>query len=104
MTSVEAGGEATGVNVGGLSGLRCEAPTHSCVTSVEADGESAFLSMGLGFLGWRSLPVAVRQGVAKRCRLSWLANSALVYEPQMRGEEGSCGVSANEYSCTQEPK
>ncbi len=59
------------------------------------------------------------QGVTKKCRLSWLTNSALVYEPkwgergwvarsriwaQMKGEGVSCGVSANEYSCTQEPK
>ncbi len=34
------------------------------------------------------------QGVTKRCRLSWLTESAhvRVYEPQ-------CGISANEYSC-----
>jgi hypothetical protein len=38
-----------------------------------------------------------QQGVKQRCRLSWLTNSALVYEPK-------CGVSTNEYSCTQEPK
>ncbi len=44
-----------------------------------------------------------KQGITKRCRLSWLTNSALVYEPKC-GERGSCGVSANEYSCTQEPK
>jgi hypothetical protein len=31
-------------------------------------------------------------GSHKRCRLSWLTNSALVYEP-------ICGVSSNEYSC-----
>jgi hypothetical protein len=37
------------------------------------------------------------QGVTKRCRLSWLTNSALVYEPKCRGWD--CGVSANEYSC-----
>jgi hypothetical protein len=41
-----------------------------------------------------------KQGVAKRCRLFWLTNSALVYEPKCRGY----GVSANEYCCTQEPK
>jgi hypothetical protein len=40
----------------------------------------------------------------KRYRLSWLTNSALVYEPKCEGEGGSCGVPANEYSCTQEPK
>jgi hypothetical protein len=28
--------------------------------------------------------------------------SALVYEPKCGGREGSCGVSANEYCCTQE--
>ncbi len=40
------------------------------------------------------------QRVTKRCRLSWLTNSALVIRVQMRGEGwGSCGVSANEYSC-----
>ncbi len=37
-------------------------------------------------------PLYPRQGVRKRCRLSWLTNSALVYEPKR-------GVSANEYSC-----
>ncbi len=39
----------------------------------------------------------------KRCRLSWLTNSVLVYEPKCGGR-GCCGVSANKYSCTQEPK
>ncbi len=42
------------------------------------------------------------QGDTQRCRLSWLTNSALVYEPKCGG--GGCGVSANEYSCTQEPR
>ncbi len=36
-------------------------------------------------------------GVTKRCRLSWLTNSALVYEHKCGG--GGCGVSTNEYSC-----
>jgi hypothetical protein len=27
----------------------------------------------------------IGQGVAKRCRLSWLSNSALVYEPKCGG-------------------
>jgi hypothetical protein len=35
--------------------------------------------------------------VAKRCRLSWRTKSALEYKPKCGG---SCGVSANEYSCT----
>jgi hypothetical protein len=50
---------------------------------------------------------ATSQGVTKRCRLSWLTNSALVFEPKCGGRGGGgghCGVSANEYSCTQEPK
>ncbi len=38
-------------------------------------------------------------GVTKTCRLSWLTNSTLVYEPKCGGG-GSCLVSANEYSCT----
>jgi hypothetical protein len=39
------------------------------------------------------------QGVTKRCRLSLLTNSAL----GIRGEGGSCEVSANEYSVTWSP-
>ncbi len=39
-------------------------------------------------------------GVTKRCRLSWLVNSALVYEPKCGGggASGVRGVS-HEYSC-----
>ncbi len=37
-----------------------------------------------------------RHGVTKRCRLSWLTNSALVYEPKCEGSGGVGGVSANE--------
>ncbi len=40
------------------------------------------------------------QEVTQRYRLSWLTNRALVLSP----EGGSFGVSANKYSCTQEPK
>jgi hypothetical protein len=40
-----------------------------------------------------------RQGVIKRCRLPLLTNSTLLIRVQMRGEGGSCGVPANEYSC-----
>jgi hypothetical protein len=32
-----------------------------------------------------------RQGVTKRCRLSWLTNSALVYEPKRGGRGGVAG-------------
>jgi hypothetical protein len=40
-----------------------------------------------------------RHRVTKRCRLSLLTNSALVYEFKSGGMGGGCGVSANEYSC-----
>ncbi len=43
-----------------------------------------------------------RQGVTKKCRLPWLTNSALVYEPKCGGRGESCGVSTNEYICTHE--
>ncbi len=33
----------------------------------------------------------VKQGAAKRCRLSWLTNSTLVYEPNCGGREGVAG-------------
>ncbi len=41
------------------------------------------------------------QGVTKRCRLSWLTNSALVYEPKCGGRGEVANVSANENSFTQ---
>ncbi len=37
------------------------------------------------------------RGVTRRCRLSWLTNSALVCEPKCWGRGDGCGVSANEY-------
>jgi hypothetical protein len=44
-------------------------------------------------------PIIGSRGVTKRCRLSWLANSALINELNCGVREGgSCGVSANEYS------
>jgi hypothetical protein len=48
---------------------------------------------------WRN-SIRLRAG---SCRLSLPTNSALVYEPKC-GVGGSCGVSANEFSYTQEPK
>jgi hypothetical protein len=40
----------------------------------------------------------MNQGITKICLLSWLANSALVYEPKCGGGGGGgCGFSANEY-------
>ncbi len=40
----------------------------------------------------RFLAVASTQGIKKRCRLSWLTNSALVYEPKCGGR-GLWGLS-----------
>jgi hypothetical protein len=45
-TSVEAGGEAAGINVSALAGLRFEVVTYGCVTSVEAGGEAAGVNVG----------------------------------------------------------
>jgi hypothetical protein len=60
VTSVDAGGEAAGVNVGGLAGLRCEVVTYVCVTSVEAGGEAAAVNVGvLICLRLKLLPTAV---------------------------------------------
>jgi hypothetical protein len=41
----------------------------------------------------------VWQGVTKRCHLSWLTNSALIYCMSPNAGEGGCEVSANEHSC-----
>ncbi len=45
----------------------------------------------------------IPEGVTKRCRLSWLTKSTLVYESRCGGDGvgggGGFGVSANEYSC-----
>ncbi len=41
------------------------------------------------------IEITYKQGVTKRCRLSFLTNSALVYESKCRGiggGGGSCGV------------
>ncbi len=44
-----------------------------------------------------------RQGVTKRCRLSWLTNSALVYEPKW-GCGVNCGASAISTAVHRSPK
>jgi hypothetical protein len=36
-------------------------------------------------------PLGPGAGVTKRCRLSWLTNSALVYEPKCEGRVGVSG-------------
>jgi hypothetical protein len=48
--------------------------------------------------------IYIAQWVTKRCHLSWLTNSAFVFEPKCGGGRGELWVLANEYSCTQEPK
>ncbi len=50
------------------------------------------------------LNCCLQGGVTKRCRLSWLTNSAIVYEPKCGGVGLGCGVSANEYSCAHRPQ
>jgi hypothetical protein len=37
------------------------------------------------------MTVVPYQGVTKRCRLSWLTNSALIYEPKCGGSGGGAG-------------
>jgi hypothetical protein len=39
------------------------------------------------------------RGVTKRCRLSLMTNSALVYKPKCGVEGGVAGVLAKEYGC-----
>jgi hypothetical protein len=46
-----------------------------------------------------SVVLGQTQQVTKRCRLYWLTNSALVYEPKCGGMGGGVRVSAIEYSC-----
>jgi hypothetical protein len=61
-------------------------------------------SASLRYIMLHSATVKRPRGVKKRCRLSWLTNSALVYESK---GGGGCRLPANEYSTaerTQEPK
>ncbi len=44
----------------------------------------------------------IYQGVTKRCRLSWLTNSAIVYEPKCGGR-GLRGLSQRVQLCSQSP-
>ncbi len=46
----------------------------------------------------QSYPRGYNLSITKRCRLSWLTNSALVNEPKCGGGR-ELRVSANEYSC-----
>ncbi len=48
--------------------------------------------------------ICMSQGVAKRCRLSWLTNSALVYEPKCRGRGGVAGSQPVSTAAHMEPK
>ncbi len=53
---------------------------------------------------WYFFVLYKARGYTKKCRLYWLTNRRPSKWAQIRGERGSCRVSANEYSCTQEPK
>jgi hypothetical protein len=56
------------------------------------------------FLRYRPFLLLAPRGGYKEMS-SWLTTSALVYEPKCTGGGGgSCGVSANEYSCAHEDK
>ncbi len=54
---------------------------------------------GSGLKRYESQGKISTKGVTKRCRLSLLTNSALVYVPKCGGRGRGCRVSANEYSC-----
>jgi hypothetical protein len=67
--------------------------------AVNEDQEKKSLRLWRKWIGGHFHPsgyVCVGQGVTKRCRPSWLTNSALVYEPEWGG--GGCEVSANDCS------
>ncbi len=56
--------------------------------------------------GASSLSVPWIQGVTKRCRLSWVTNSALVYEPECEGKGRVAGpqpMSSAVHHCTRSP-
>ncbi len=58
--------------------------------------------------GWGGVGVSTanrqQQGVTKRCRLSWLTNSALLYEPKFgRGRGGGCAVSDSKTAVHRSP-
>ncbi len=50
-----------------------------------------FLKTALPFTEGPSVGIAVSQGITKRCRLSWLTNIALIYEPKCGGRGGVVG-------------
>ncbi len=59
-------------------------------------GFAKFLSMA-SIVQILKMQLMLNQGVAQRCRLSWLTNSALVYEPKCG--EGEVAGPKNKYSC-----
>ncbi len=65
----------------------CECKSSQKVTKI--------IRMALRVFSWRLLK-GRELGVTKKCRLSKLTNSALVFEPKCGGKGGGC--------CTQEPK
>jgi len=55
------------------------------------------------FMGNTVFNKSCHQGVTKRCRLSWLTNSALVCEPKCGGREGVAGLSQRVQQYTWSP-
>ncbi len=51
-----------------------------------------------------TLDEGAEQGVTKRCRLSWLTNSALVYEPKCGGGGEVAGTQPMSKDVHMEPK
>ncbi len=66
-------------------------PAGQVQVTLNIDGKQGW---GSGW-GWGG-GVCVAQGVTKRSCLSWLTNSALVYEPKCRGGGGGGGVAGSQ--------
>jgi hypothetical protein len=72
------------------------APAKSGKTSIgQGRSSSAWLLSDQNSPPSRDTP---HQGVTRRCRLSLLTNSTLIYQSKRGGMGRGCGVSANEYS------
>jgi hypothetical protein len=60
----------------------------------QSEGPRKVISRSKDYMGLLYCKYAVlwsKKGVTKRCRLSWLTNSALVYEPKCGGRGGVAG-------------
>ncbi len=76
--------------------LNLQVPSSGRSPVRQGDRWGADVDWVLAGTSWHFL---LLQGATKRCRLYWLTNSLLVYEPKCGGTGGSCEASANEYSC-----